>query len=105
MKFELYQVSRRFPTVADSAKFYGISPSYTSIEARQAFRSKKYVLVATVEANNLQQMATIANGDRSNPLLAPEAELRSISIGDIAFNYETGFYHIKSQTAWERIKI
>lgn len=105
MKFELYQVGRQFGQLADSAKFYGLSSTYTQAEARQAFRAKKYILAATIEANTLQQVVAIANGDRANPLMVATNVLRNVGIGDIVFNHDTAFYHIRSQVGWDRIKI
>lgn len=106
MKFDIYQVSRVHRNLASQVKFYGYSTSYTQVEARQAFRNKKYEKVAVVEANDTAEMERIANGDpATNPKIIAEVGLRRVSIGDIIFNHQVGFYYIKSPTSWDRIKI
>jgi len=105
MKFIFYQVSRRDSNLASLAKFYSYSPSYTSVEARQAYRSGKYVKSAIVEADNIVEAEKILNTNQESPLVKAEQNLRIIGIGDIAYNEQKALYFIRSQTGWDRIKI
>jgi len=105
MKFTFYQVSRKDTNLASLAKFYSYSPSYTSVEARQAYKSGKYEKSAVVEADNIVAAEKLLNTDTISPLIKAENNLRIIGVGDIAYNHQKAQYFIRAANTWDRIKI
>lgn len=105
MKFTLYQVSRKDPNLASLAKFYSYSAAYTSVEARQAYKSGKYIKSADVEANNIVEAENMIATNRESTLVKAELNLRVVGIGDIIFNHQKQQHFIRSQAGWDRIKI
>jgi len=104
-KFSVYQIKKANKELASLSAFYGISDAFSQADARQAFREAKYEKTADVEANNVHEVQTLINTNRSSTLILRTGLLRNISVGDLVNNTETNQWFITGPGRFDLIKI
>ena len=94
-KFAVYQIPEDNPKIRD---MYFMNP--LEIEAI----SDEYELVGLIEASDLEQAFTIGNIWAKNKIEVV-GDMRSVSVGDIIENLETGVTHVVDNIGFVKINM